>query len=65
MGIKRVKLNYRPVVKEQKTDTVYPVSWSHVNAVNQAIQRKVDVRGREQVTSIEAKKFIVKSLIKK
>ena len=41
MGIKRVKLNYRPVAVRQTNEIAYEVSRDHINAVNKSIGRKI------------------------
>lgn len=46
--MKKVKLNYRPVATRKSNETAYEVSYSHVHAVNQAIERKVQRNTIEQ-----------------
>ena len=41
MGIKRVKLNYRPVAVRKTNEIAYEVSRDHINAVNKSIGRKI------------------------
>lgn len=53
MGIKKVKLNYRPVAVRQANVVAYKVSSDHVNAVNRSISRKVQRNEAEKNASRE------------
>lgn len=52
MGIKRVKLNYKPIIKRRSNEVAYVVSTSHVNAVNRSIENKIKRNQAELDSSI-------------
>ena len=61
MGIKRVKLKYRPVATRKSTEIAYEVSSDHVNAVNRSIGRKIQRNETEKNASREvAARYIVR-----
>lgn len=61
MGIKKVKLNYRPVAIRKSSEIAYEVSSDHVNAVNQSIYRKVQRNETEKNASRDvAARYIVR-----
>lgn len=41
MGIKKVKLDYKPVAKRERNEIAYVVSSEHVEAVNRSIKQKL------------------------
>ena len=51
MGIKRVKLNYRPVATRKSNEIAFIVSKSHLNAVNNSIRSKIDRNKEERIQS--------------
>lgn len=51
MGIRRVKLNYRPVAVRQTNEIAYEVSREHLNAVNKSIGRKIQRNETEKNAS--------------
>lgn len=51
MGIKKVKLNYRPVAVRRTNEAAYEVPSDCVNAVNTGIARKVQRNEAEQNAS--------------
>ena len=61
MGIKRVKLKYRPVAARKSQEIIYEVSSDHVNAVNRSIGRKIQRNETEKNASREvAARYIVR-----
>lgn len=61
MGIKKVKLDYRPVVVRQSNEIAYEVSSDHVNAVNGSISRKVQRNEAEKNASRDvAARYVVR-----
>lgn len=54
MGIKKVKLNYRPVAIRQTDAIAYEVSSDHINAINGSIGRKVQRNEAEKNASRDA-----------
>ncbi len=62
MELKRVKLNYRPIVKEKKSEIAFVVSKKHMNLLNQSIQNKVKRNQYEKIqSSISARDYHVGS----
>ncbi len=62
MGIKRVKLNYRPIAKRKSDEIAYIVSKKHINALNKSIQNKINRNQIERIeSSISAKDFHITS----
>ena len=62
MGIKRVKLNYKPIIKRRSNEVAYVVSTSHVNAVNRSIENKITRNQAELDSSyLEASNYVVKT----
>ena len=65
MGIKRVKLNYKPIIKRRCNEVAYVVSTSHVNAVNRSIENKIKRNQAELDSSyLEASNYVVKTVNK-
>lgn len=60
MGIKKVKLDYKPVAKRETNEIAYEVDHSHVEAVNRSIEKKVARNLYEQQDHSDAKHFICK-----
>lgn len=62
MGIKRVKLNYKPIIKRRSNEVAYVVSTSHVNAVNRSIENKIK-RNQAELDSfyLEASNYVVET----
>ena len=61
MGIKKVKLNYRPVAVRRSNEIAYEVSNDHVNAVNRSIARKVQRNETEKNASRDvAARYVVR-----
>lgn len=61
MGIKKVKLNYRPIAERQSNKKAYEVSSDHVNAVNKSISRKVQRNEAEKNASRDvAARYVVR-----
>ena len=59
MGIPTVKLNFKPYVKEGTNKVAFEVPLENVNKVNSAIKIKTEKNKIEQVTSLEAKSYVV------
>ena len=60
MGIKKVKLDYKPVAKRERNEIAYVVSSKHVEAVNRSIKQKIERNILEQQNHSSAKEFICK-----
>lgn len=59
--IKRVRLDYKPVVKRTSEEAAFVVSAEHVTAVNRSIEKKLEKNKRERRESEkEAGKYIVR-----
>ena len=67
MGIKKVKLNYKPIAPIKNDEIAYEVSRDHVEEVTKNIKQKLQRNAIERhLSTIEAANFHVgKSLIKK
>lgn len=60
MGIKRVKLNYKPIMKRRSDEIAFKVSHAHVNAVNKSIDQKIKRNAIERQESyLKANDYIV------
>ncbi len=61
MGIKKVKLNYRPVATRRSDKIAYEVSNDHVNTINRSINRKIQRNEAEKNASRDvAAKYLVR-----
>ena len=59
--IKRVRLDYKPVVKRTSEEVAFVVSAEHVAAINRNIEKKLEKNKRERRESEkEAGKYIIK-----
>lgn len=61
MGIKKTKLNYRPIAMCESDKIAYEVAGSHVDAVNKGIARKTErTRMEMDICTEDAKAYVVK-----